>query len=120
MPVALRIDASGSVIQTYAPVTSGTLFNLVLDPDGTSFWLGEAFSGDVFRLDIATGTALFSFNTAPLTRLLGLAIFTGSAGVGPPKCANLSATLVGTNGSDTIAGTSGPATSSLPWAATIP
>ena len=72
-----RLSSSGAVLQTYlrsAYTESGTLFALNLDPDGTSFWTGGLESGNVYKIDIASGNKLLSFNTG--TSLLGgLAIF---------------------------------------------
>jgi len=54
------------------------LFALNLDPDGTSFWTGD-LGGDnkVFRVDIASGAVLTSFNTlqAGDNTLGGLTVF---------------------------------------------
>ena len=60
----LRYDSSGVLVKTYTFAHNGTLFALNLDPDGTTFWTGD-LGGDnkVFRIDIATGAVLTSFNT---------------------------------------------------------
>jgi hypothetical protein len=75
----LRYNSAGVLVQTYAVAGhSGTLFALNIDPDGTSFWTGD-LGGDnkVFRVDIATGAVLTSFNTiqAGDNTLAGLTIF---------------------------------------------
>jgi hypothetical protein len=58
----VRLDASGTVVQSYG--TGGTLwFSLALDPSGTSFWAGDADTGDVKQFDITSGNVLASFNT---------------------------------------------------------
>ncbi|MEJ2181965.1 MAG: PEP-CTERM sorting domain-containing protein [Nitrospirota bacterium] len=57
----LRFDSSGNVAQTYLP-GSGLLFALNLDPDGTSFWTAEYYTGDIYNIDIATGTILNQFD----------------------------------------------------------
>jgi hypothetical protein len=69
---AVRLDSSGTVLQTY-PV-SGALFALNLDPDGTSFWTGDFGTGEVFHVDIATGSVINQFNSSPTTGLFGLAV----------------------------------------------
>jgi hypothetical protein len=96
---AVRFDSLGNVLQTYAVAGSVQLFALNLDPDGTSFWVGDDGTGNVTRLDIATGTALTSFNTNPQVGLFGVAV-NGEIRVAqdttPPSC-NL--TGVGVNGS---------------------
>jgi sugar lactone lactonase YvrE len=67
----VRLDASGNIAQTYGD--GGTLwFSLALDPSGTSFWAGDADTGDVKKFDIASGTVLASFNT-------GSTVFEGAA-----------------------------------------
>jgi len=75
----LRFNSAGVLVQTYAVTGhSGTLFALNLDPDGTSFWTGD-LGGDnkVFRVDIASGAILTSFNTlqAGDNTLAGLTVF---------------------------------------------
>jgi len=58
----VRLDSNGNVIHQYQ--TGGTLwFSLALDPIGTSFWAGDQFTGDVKKIDLATGNVLVSFNT---------------------------------------------------------
>jgi sugar lactone lactonase YvrE len=64
-----RLDATGALVQTYAIPNSSTLFALNLDPDGTSFWTGDLSSGDIFKVDIATGNILKTFNAASFTAL---------------------------------------------------
>jgi hypothetical protein len=70
----VRLDSSGSVVQTY-PFPNNYLFALNLDPDGTSFWTGDIITGEVFKVDIASGSILTQFNTGPNTALGGLAVF---------------------------------------------
>jgi hypothetical protein len=72
----LRYNSSGNVVHTYA-VGSGldVLFALNRDPDGTSFWTAEIISGDVFKVDIATGAILQSWNANPPGDAAGLSIF---------------------------------------------
>lgn len=98
----LRYDSNGVLIHTYTFTHSGTLFALNLDPDGTSFWTGD-LSGDskIFRIDIATGATLTSFNALQPgdNQLAGLTVFgeitqgcgndCGGGGTGVPEPATL-------------------------------
>lgn len=70
---AIRLDATGNVIQTY-PLGTFELFALNLDPDGTSFWTGDLSTGQIFRVDIASGSVLTTFNANYNTALGGLTI----------------------------------------------
>lgn len=86
----VRLSAAGAVLQTY-PV-SGSLFALNLDPDGTSFWTADDSTNQVFRVDIATGAVLASFNGQPNVGhgVFGLAVFgeiVVSVDNTPPSCA---------------------------------
>lgn len=71
----LRFDAAGTVIKTYLEASfgaTGTLFGFNLDPNGTSFWTANT-SGNVFRVDLASGNQVSTFNTGSST--FGLAVF---------------------------------------------
>jgi hypothetical protein len=88
-----RLDATGSVIQTY-PLPLGEssfLFALNLDPDGTSFWTGGYDSGNVYRINISTGALMTSFNAGRVGCCLsGLAVvgeITVAQDNTPPTCA---------------------------------
>jgi len=70
----LRYNSSGNIVQTYS-VGSGTLFALSRDPDGTSFWTAEIFSGQIFKVDIASGAILTTFNANTSGQVGGLSIF---------------------------------------------
>jgi Bacterial Ig-like domain (group 1) len=70
----VRLDALGTIIQTYNPEPGGFLFALNLDPDGTSFWTAGYLSGTIYRIDIATGTLLSSFSAGAVSPLGGIAI----------------------------------------------
>jgi len=86
-----RLSASGAVIQTFSVPNTIDLFALNLDSDGTSFWTADYTSGEVVKVDIATGSVLTSFTTPPQSVLGGLAIV-GEINVGgggdhtPPTC----------------------------------
>jgi streptogramin lyase len=74
----VRFNSSGSPVQTYTIPNHPNDFNLSalsLDPDNTSFWIGDAGTGDVFRVDIASGNVLTTFAANPNTDLGGLAVF---------------------------------------------
>jgi outer membrane protein assembly factor BamB len=80
-----RLDATGTLVRSYpkstlvAPdLTIGEpsfLFPLNLDPDGVSFWTGGYFSGNIYRINIATGAQVIAFNAPPFFSMGGLAIF---------------------------------------------
>jgi hypothetical protein len=60
----VRLDSSGNVVQTYLAGVGavGTpLFAVNFDLDGTSFWTGNEGTGDVYKVDIATGNILVHF-----------------------------------------------------------
>lgn len=84
-----RLDSAGAVVQSYTIPSTSLLFALNLDPDGTSFWTGDIFSGEIFRVDIATGAILQQFNSTPNTTMAGLAVFgeitVGGGGGGPTE-----------------------------------
>jgi uncharacterized repeat protein (TIGR01451 family) len=61
----LRLDATGKIVQSYGYDPANQWFNLVLDPDGKTFWSTDQGNGRVARFDIATGQMLESFNTDP-------------------------------------------------------
>ena len=62
-----RLSPQGNIIQQYRIPGVGVpgfsrLFALNLDPDGKSFWTAEQVSGQVYKVDIATGNVLLSFD----------------------------------------------------------
>jgi hypothetical protein len=73
----ILLDPSGNVLQTYScatlPGCAGQLFAVNLDPDGTSFWTGDSYSGDIWKINIATGNVLQTIDTHSGT-LYGLTI----------------------------------------------
>jgi hypothetical protein len=71
----VRLNSSGAIIQSYNPGSEGDFFSLALDPDGTSFWASGYSSGNVYKVNIASGAVSTTFN-APLT-----VTDTGSAGL---------------------------------------
>jgi hypothetical protein len=59
----VRLNSSGTVVQTYGLNAGATWFSLALDPGGTSFWAGDLDSGDVEEFGLSSGAVLASFNT---------------------------------------------------------
>jgi hypothetical protein len=56
------LDPSGNIIQTYScsslPGCQGQLFSVAVDPNGTDFWTGDSYSGDIWEVNLATGQAV--------------------------------------------------------------
>jgi hypothetical protein len=79
----LLLDQSGNVLQTYSCASlptppggapcQGLLFAVSVDPNGTSFWTGDAQSGDVWHIDLS-GNVLKSFATGSPGLLFGLTV----------------------------------------------
>jgi len=56
------LGSNGQFMKAYEP--GGTeLFALNLDPDRTSFWTADLSSGQIWRIDIASGTVLTTFSS---------------------------------------------------------
>jgi hypothetical protein len=53
--VIVRLNGAGMVVQQYDQPGEDIWFALNLDPNGTSFWSGDAGSGNFYRFNIATG-----------------------------------------------------------------
>jgi len=68
----LHFDSNGNLIRTYVLPGGNALFALNLDPDGTSFWLGNFSPFDIWKVDIATGNVLENFSSGPVG---GLTVF---------------------------------------------
>jgi len=72
----LRLNSSGSVVQNYGVSGENSWFALNLNPDGTSFWSANFNTANVYKIDIATGNVLSSFNTGTgSSSVFGLAVF---------------------------------------------
>ena len=72
-----RLNPDGSVNMPY-PIAGELLFAMNLDPDGDHFWTGGLNSGNVYKINIATGAGTEApvFNAGILGSFLGgLAIF---------------------------------------------
>lgn len=50
-----RLDGAGHIVQTYNAAGETKWFAVNLDPNGTSFWSGDATSDNFYRFNIATG-----------------------------------------------------------------
>ncbi len=72
----LRLDPSGVIQQTYDVVGEDSWFALNLDADGTSFYSANFNTSNVYKIDIATGNVLSSFNTGTASStVFGLAVY---------------------------------------------
>ena len=72
----LRFSSAGALLQTYTVAGENTFFALNLNPDGTSFWSAAFGTANVYKIDIATGNVLTSFNTGTgANTVFGLAVF---------------------------------------------
>jgi hypothetical protein len=91
---AVRFDAAGNVLKEY-PIANEFLFALNLDPDNATFWTAGIFTGDIFRMNIATGAQITTFSAGGSVEGLAVA---GEIRVGtdktPPTCA-LTAVITG-------------------------
>jgi len=84
-----RLDATGAVIQSY-PLPAGEtsiLFAMNLDPDDATFWTAGFNSGNIYRIDIATGAIVTQFNAQSAVK--GLAIFGEITVARPPASLTL-------------------------------
>ncbi len=71
----LRLNAAGTTVQTYDVAGENSWFALNLDPDGTSFWSADFTSSNVYRIDIATGNVITTYNTGTSSgTVFGLAV----------------------------------------------
>ena len=69
-------SSTGALLQTYTlPGNGGNDFALNLDPDGRDFWTGDATTGKVWEVNIATGAIDNSFLTCGSNCLFGLSIY---------------------------------------------
>jgi streptogramin lyase len=72
-----RIDlTTGAIVQTYViPGSSGNLFALNLDPNGTDFWTGDSGNGDLWRVNIASGIVEQTIATGAAGNLFGVSVY---------------------------------------------
>jgi len=104
------LSAGGVQIKHYTIPGQSFLFALNLDPDGTSFWTADLITGEVFKVDIATGAILESWFPNSVTGFVatgGLCV-KGENTVSTPLCSAtvmISGSMEGNlpvNGGDTI------------------
>ena len=83
----LHLSPAGTVLQTYLASTYGEtsfFFALNLDPDLLSFWTAGFSTGNIYRINIATGAQITKFTSPPLITMAGLAVFGEPVAGGPP------------------------------------
>jgi hypothetical protein len=61
--VIVRLDASGNQVQTYVAPGEPNFWGGVDHRGDGTFWASNAYSGNIYRFDLATGAILASFNT---------------------------------------------------------
>jgi len=67
---------TGAIVQTYViPGSSGNLFALNLDPNGTDFWTGDSGNGDLWRVNIASGIVEQTIATGAAGNLFGVSVY---------------------------------------------
>lgn len=80
---ALLVNSSGIVKTYFLPGNGGEDFALNLDTTGTSFWTGDAATGNVWEVNIATGAIEQQWNTGTGgNTLFGLTVY-GEQGLNP-------------------------------------
>ena len=95
----LMLDPSGNIINTYScaslPGCAGGIFNVAIDPNGTSFWTDDFYTGLIWQVDMATGTVMQTIGTGA-TYLSGLSVDYGytaaateTAPSAPPSTLNI-------------------------------
>jgi hypothetical protein len=73
-----RLSAGGTVLQTYPKDSAETsyLFAMNLDPDGQTFWTAGFDTGNIYRVNIDTGTIINQFTAPRLAgSVAGLAVY---------------------------------------------
>jgi len=88
----VRLSPTGTILQTYTLPGGNNLFALNIDPDGTSFWTANIDQvGQIWRVDIATGAVITTFDANAFVDVAGLAVFgertVGGGDTTPPSCA---------------------------------
>jgi streptogramin lyase len=69
----VRLNSTGSVIQTYNVTGENLWFSLNLDPDGQSFWSGS--TGKFYKFNIISGAVLLSVDTGTGGNFAGLTVY---------------------------------------------
>lgn len=70
-----RLNAKGEIIHTYTLPGTTLLFALNIDPDRKTFWTGDYYNGQIFRVNIETGEIVTQFNAGVSVTLAGLAVY---------------------------------------------
>jgi DNA-binding beta-propeller fold protein YncE len=65
-----RLDSAGNVVALYHVVADAGFVDILLDPDGKTFWAASFDTSTVYRIDIATGQILMSFHTHSLAKAI--------------------------------------------------
>ena len=82
----VHLDQNGNPLSSpspYKPGGGGLFFALNLNPDGASFWTGDALTGKVYQVQISTGAVLNTINTGlgfnssalSFSTIFGIAVF---------------------------------------------
>jgi hypothetical protein len=58
----LKLNSAGTVVNNWTIPNTSLLFAINLDPNGTSFWTADYLNGEIYHLDLATGTVINHFN----------------------------------------------------------
>lgn len=85
----LRVDGSGTVVQSYRPAATERaqdLDKVEIMPDGQSFWVSDQLTASLFQFDLSSGAELDDIETElPIGQLSGFSIYHGyRAGVSEP------------------------------------
>jgi hypothetical protein len=80
-----RLNSAGTDIQGYNPGAEADFFALALDPDGVSFWAAGYSSGNIYKVNIASGAVSTTIPATPATDagLGGLAVYGDAATADP-------------------------------------
>jgi hypothetical protein len=94
----VRLNSSGSIIQSYNPGSESEWYTLQLDPDGVSFWAAAFSNGHIYKVDIASGavSANFTATPGPGAGLAGLGVYSPPPYAHPLGASPLRASLVPT------------------------
>lgn len=104
----LHVSDGVSVAQTYTIAGSSVLFTVGLDTNGTSFWVGDLGTGNLYRINVSSGAIEFGpiatgaipniNNTASLA---GICV-NGAAGAAQPQSVIQTITLTPPNNTGTV------------------